>query len=108
MADETGKIRRICGYPLAAHIQGALRSTFADSSHGYTGARSAMIINAFSDMPELYALCDKHSDNTLKVRDVHSLAMYSGFEVETEANDRDYVLSIWDRRSCEGRPGKIN
>ena len=51
MVDETGKIHRICEYPLAAHIQGALRSTFADSSHGYTGARSAMIINAFLICP---------------------------------------------------------
>ena len=106
MVDETGKIHRICQYPLAAHIQGALRSTFADSSHGYTGARSAMIVNAFFDMPELYALCDKHSDHTLKVRDMHSMAMYPGFEVEIEADDRDYVLSDLGQAKLRGVPGK--
>ncbi len=106
MADETGKIHRICQYPLAAHIQGALRSTFADSSHGYTGARSAMIVNAFFDMPELYALCDTHADNTLKVRDMHSLAMYSGFEVKTEADDRDWFLPDLGQAKLRGKPEK--
>ena len=105
MADETGKIHRICRYPLAAHIHRALRSTFADSSHGYTGARSVMIINAFFDLPELYALCDTHSDNALKVRDMHSLAMYSGFEVTAEADDRDYVLPDLGQAKLRGTPG---
>ena len=105
MADETGKIHRICRYPLAAHIHRASRSTFADSSHGYTGARSAMIINAFFDLPELYALCDAHSDHTLKVRDMHGLAMYDGFSVTAKADDRDYVLPALGQAKLRGAPG---
>ncbi len=105
MADETGKIHRICRYPLAAHIHRASRSTFADSSHGYTGARSAMIINAFFDLPELYALCDAHSDHTLKVRDMHGLAMYDGFAVTAKADDRDYVLPDLGQAKLRAAPG---
>jgi hypothetical protein len=106
MTDESGKISRICEYPLAAHIHGALRSTFADSSHGYTGARSAMIVNAFHDLSELYALCNKNPDGTLKVQDMHSLAMYSGFKVKAEANSRDYVLPNLGQAKLRGKPGK--
>ena len=64
-----------------------------------------MIINAFFDLPELYALCDTHSDNALKVRDMHSLAMYSGFEVTAEADDRDYVLPDLGQAKLRGTPG---
>ena len=37
---------------------------------------------------------------------MHSLAMYSGFEVEVEANDRDYVLSDLGQAKLRGTPEK--
>lgn len=92
MEDKTGKIERICRYPLAAHISGSLRSTFADSGHGYTGAQAALMINDFMDLPELYALCRLHDDNTLQVSGMHELGMYSGFKVKQDPDPKDYVL----------------
>jgi len=106
MEDADGKIRRICEYPLAAHIQGTLRSTFADSSHGYTSARAAMIVNEFFDLPELYALCNRHTDGTLKAQDMHCLAMYSEFKVKTEANEKDYVLPDLGQAKLRGTRNK--
>ena len=106
MVDPSGKIERICRYPLAAHIDGPLRSTFADSSHGYTAARAAMIINAFSDLPALYALCDLHSDRTLKVQSMHDLAMYSGFKIKAAPDSKDYVLPDLGQVKLRGAPGK--
>ncbi|MGA1196185.1 MAG: hypothetical protein ACO36I_06765, partial [Candidatus Latescibacterota bacterium] len=106
MQDETGKIERICKYPLAAHISGALRSTFADSSHGYTGAQAAMIINDFMKIPELYALCRQHEDGRLQVSGLHELAMYSGFKVKQAPDSKDYVLPDLGQVKLRGQAGK--
>ncbi|MDA0710966.1 MAG: heparinase II/III family protein [bacterium] len=106
MADDTGKIERICRYPLAAHISGALRSTFADSSHGYTGALAAMTVNHFFDVPDLYALCQTHKDRTLTVGGMHELAMYSGFKVSQKPDANDYVLPDMGQVKLRGKAGK--
>lgn len=106
MNDETGKIARICQYPLAAHIRGALRSTFADSSHGYTGAHAAMIVNHFIEVPELYALCRQHADGRLQVSGMHELAMYSNFKVKKATDDKDYVLPDLGQVKLRGIAGK--
>ncbi|MBT3602344.1 MAG: hypothetical protein HN521_04685 [Candidatus Latescibacteria bacterium] len=106
MADDTGKIGRICRYPLAAHIQGPLRSTFADSSHGYTGAESALRVNDFIDLHELYGLCRLHDDSTLQVSGMHELAMYSGFKVKQKPDTKDYVLQDLGQVKLRGKPNK--
>ena len=106
MADETGKIERICQYPLAAHINGALRSTFADSSHGHTGAQAAMMVNRFMDLPELYGLCQLHKDQTLCVSNMHELGMYSGFKVKTDPDPKDYFLPDLGQVKLRGKAGK--
>ncbi|MFT5368203.1 MAG: hypothetical protein ACI8V2_003166 [Candidatus Latescibacterota bacterium] len=106
MADDTGKLERICQYPLAAHISGALRSTFADSSHGYTGAHAAMMVNDFMDLPELYALCRLNDDHTLQVSGMHEMAMYSGFKVKQKPDLKDYVLPNLGQTKLRGKAGK--
>ncbi|MFB3041837.1 MAG: hypothetical protein ACE1ZS_08620 [Candidatus Poribacteria bacterium] len=90
MTDE--KIRRICEYPLAADISSPLRSTFADSSHGHIPFRIAMIINEFFDMPALYALCARSSDDSLRLSGMHELASYAGQKSDNLTDNRDYLL----------------
>jgi len=90
MTDE--KIRRICEYPLAADISSPLRSTFADSSHGHIPFRIAMIINEFFDMPALYALCARNSDDSLRLSGIHELASYARQKSDRLTDNRDYLL----------------
>ena len=100
------KIRRICEYPLAANIKGHFMSTFADSSHGYVPARIAMIINEFFDMPELYALCRRHLDGTLRLSGMHELANYKGQKSDGIADNRDYLLLDLGQVKLRGSPGE--
>lgn len=106
MDDKTGKIARICRYPVAAHIRGALRSTFADSSHGYTSPLAALMVNDFLKMPELYSLCKLNDDRTLQVSGMHELAMYSGFKVKAEPDNKDYVLPDLGQAKIRGKQNK--
>jgi len=104
MNDE--KIRKICEYPIAAHISGQYRSTFADSSHGYISPRIAMIINEFFEMPQLYALCRTHSDGSLRLNGMHELAMYKGQKSDGTVDNRDYLLPDLGQVKLRGVPGK--
>lgn len=106
MQDE--KIRKICEYPLAANISGQYRSTFADSSHGYIPARIAMIINEFYDMPELYSLCRRHPDGSLRLSGMHELALYKGQKSEGNgvADNQDYLLPELGQVKLRGNPGE--
>jgi len=104
MADP--KIERICRYPLAVHIAGPLRATFADSHHGYLPARIALIINQFYEMPEIYNLCARHPDRTLKLSGWHELAFYRGHKVRGQPDHRDYLLPELDQVKLRGKPGK--
>ncbi|MCY0874672.1 MAG: heparinase II/III family protein [Firmicutes bacterium] len=90
LADE--KIRRICEYPLATHIDGPLRATFADSSHGYLPARLALIVDSFEGMPNLYPLCERLEDGRLRLKDMHELALYDSEKQVGELEDRDWLL----------------
>jgi len=100
------KIERICRYPLAVHIAGPLRATFADSHHGYIPAQIALIINQFYDMPQLYELCARHPDRTLRLSDWHELALYAGQKATGRPDHRDYLLPELAQVKLRGRPGK--
>jgi len=99
------KIERICRYPLAAQIAGPLRSTFADSHHGYISARIAMIINAFYKMPELYELCEPRPNRTLRLSGMHELALYRGQRARGAPDHRDYLMPDLGQVKLRGRPG---
>jgi len=86
------RIDAICRYPLAAHIKDHLRSTFADSSHGYIPLSAALIINDHKPLPELYDLCDAHQDRTLKPSSVRELATYAGQKKSGKGDTKDYFL----------------
>jgi hypothetical protein len=100
------RIDAICQYPLAAHIKDHLRSTFADSSHGYIPAQAALIINGHKDMPELYALCASHKDRTLKVANPHELGVYRGQKQSGKADPRDYFLPGLGQVKLRSKPGR--
>jgi len=105
------KIERICRYPLAAHISGAYRSTFADAGHGNIPSRVAITINAFLKIPELYSLCPQHSDRTLRLQCedhglAHDLALYRGNKATTKQDNADYVLPDLGQVKIRGRSGK--
>ena len=87
-----GRVRRICRYPLAAHIAGPLRSTFADSSHGYLPARIALIADELTGIRELYELCEAHPDGSLRLGDRHELALYRNQKAKGVPDLRDYLL----------------
>jgi hypothetical protein len=99
------KIERICRYPLAAHIEGSFRSTFADSSHGYIPYRHARIINEFYDIPELYELCSTRPDRSLKIVENHELALYDGRKASGKPDNRDYLLPDLGQVKLRGEPG---
>ncbi len=105
------KIERICRYPLAAHIAGPYRSTFADSGHGSIPSRVAITINEFLDIPELYDLCPLHPDRTLKLglEDhslVHDFTLYRNRKAPGKPDNRDYLLEDLGQVKVRGRKSK--
>ena len=104
MTDE--KVERICRYPLAANIEGPLYSCFADASHGYLPARIALLINRFHRMPELFGLCDRHPDGSMKLSGMHDLALYGGEKADDCPDNRDYVLPDLGQVKLRGRAGR--
>ena len=100
------RIDDICRYPLAAHIKDHLRSTFADSSHGYIPVRAAMIINDHKEMPELFDLCEAHEDRTLKLGGHHELATYGGQKQSGQPDPTDYHLPGLGQVKLRSNPGR--
>ena len=86
------RIEQICRYPLAAYIDGPVRTTFADSSQGYIAADTMLAINQFLDLPELYEVADRDADGRLTVRDWRGLLLYNGEKVTGKPDTRDYLL----------------
>jgi len=103
---EGERIAAISRYPLAAHIDGPLRSTFADASHGYIPAQCAMIINQVHDLPELYGLCASHADRSLKLGSHHELATYGGQKVPKQPLRSDGHLPSLGQVKMRGAPGR--
>ncbi len=85
-------IERICRYPLAAHIEGPLRSTFADSSNGYISAESALEINRFLPIPQLYDVAAHDAKGRLAVSGWRGLLLYNGERVTGKPDTSDYLL----------------
>ena len=86
------KIARICRFPLATHIGGELRATFSDSAHGWVSPTTALLVNRYHEVPELYALCRQHDDGTLRLGDLRALALYGGEKAPPMPAREDHVL----------------
>ncbi len=102
---EGDRVDAICRYPLAAHIKDHLRSTFADSSHGYIPLQAALVINEHKDLPELFELCDANRDCTLKPGSPHELATYRGQKQTGKPDTRDYFLPGLGQVKLRSKPG---
>ena len=100
------RIADISRYPLAAHIDGPLRSTFADASHGHIPAQYPLIINQVHPMPELYGLCVTHADRSLKLGSHHELATYQGQKAPSPPDLADYHLPDLGQVKMRGKPGR--
>lgn len=103
--DPTGKIAKICRFPLATHIDGPLRATFSDSGHGTLPAETVLRINFFYAMPELYPLCARNPDNTLKISSLAELGLYAGFKVKTTPPRDDALLPELGLAKLRSAPG---
>jgi len=86
------KIRKICRYPLVAHLAGSCRATFADSGQGLFPAEIMLKINRFFRMPELYELANRTQDGYLKVHGWRGLSLYRGEKAKGRVDEQDYVL----------------
>ncbi|MFC1806289.1 heparinase II/III family protein [Planctomycetota bacterium] len=100
------RIERICRYPIAAQIDGPVRSTFADSSPGYITADVVLAINRFLPMPELYEVADRDADGRLAVRDWRGLILYSGENATGKQDTRDYLLPDLGQAKLRAGSGK--
>ncbi|MCC5846157.1 MAG: heparinase II/III family protein [Verrucomicrobia bacterium] len=109
MADP--KVERICRFPLAAHISGTMRATFADSHHGHISTDTALQINHFHNIPELYELCRREDPETtagpgrLLANDMHTLALYAGQKAAGTPDQKDYHLPDLGLVKLRGQPG---
>ncbi|KPK83473.1 MAG: hypothetical protein AMJ81_08205 [Phycisphaerae bacterium SM23_33] len=86
------KIKRICRYPLAVHLDGPNRVAYSDCAQGFFKAQTMLKINRFHRMPELYAAADRTRDGFLNVQTWRGLALYRGEKPLTGSDAGDYVL----------------
>ncbi len=87
------RIEAICRYPLAAYIDPPMSATFADASHGFISPVLALQINRFHAVPRLYSLCKSNKDGTIRVGDMHGLALASGEKIgDFVSEDQDALL----------------
>ena len=123
------KVEKICRYPLASHIEGACRASFADCGEGSVAPLVALQINKFYKIPELFELCSRVPAETgkgarvgdsidahrirpgalsgpgaLDVRDMHSLALFKGEKVTGRADNKDYLLPDLGIVKLRGKP----
>lgn len=72
------KIEQICRYILAVSITDDQQLPFADSHHIRLPVEMAVAINRFVAVPELYALCPRNGDGSLRVHTLEALLAYEG------------------------------
>ena len=86
------KIERISRYPLAAHIKGRFRTTFADCGHGYMNAENALKVNRFFPVPELYTISSRTKEGYLDVGGWRGLAIFDGERADGPEGEGDQLL----------------
>ena len=100
------KIERICRYPLAAHIDGPLYSSFADATHGEMPAWIPLLINRSYPIPELYELCALNRDRSLHLTGLLDLSLYGGERAMGRPDAADYELPELGQVKMRGDPGR--
>jgi hypothetical protein len=85
-------VQRICRFPLATCLRGQQRATFSDSGNGYLGASTALLVNHFLPLPELFKLVEPRAGGLLNLGDIRSLCLDKGQRFDPLADHRDYFL----------------
>jgi len=86
------RIERICRYPLAVHVAPGQELTFADAHAGYLSAATAVRINRFQDIPELFGLCELTSDGALRASTLSDLLVSDDRRHRPPDDRRDALL----------------
>lgn len=72
------RLRDICRYPLACNIVPGQELLFADAASDYLPLATALRINTFHHLPELFSLCRLNPDRTAVAETLEELALYDG------------------------------
>lgn len=89
---DNAHVKRICRFPLAVHLRGNLRATFADSDNGYVGTATALKINHLTPVPDLFELVESTADGLPILEDIRGLALYQGQRHPPETKPVDCLL----------------
>ena len=85
------KIRRICEYPFAVNINDGTYLTFADASSIYIPVATASRINLFTELPEIYSLC-QFDNGKLYMDSIDDLLLYDGRDAAPVNDEKNYYL----------------
>ena len=108
--DITGdpKIGRIARYPLATCVRPGVDLPFADyHGGGKLSPLLALRINRFFDVPELYALCPRNEDDTLKLSNLDEALRYDGRPVPATPPTGDKLLAELGTALLRTAEGKV-
>jgi hypothetical protein len=72
------RIARICRYPLAVAVRPGVELEFADAHGGFQSPETAILVNRFVDVPELFGLCRLTEDGSLAVEHLTDLLLCDG------------------------------
>ena len=67
--------QRIARYPLAVWLEGKDSCLFSDSGSGFMSTSSALMVNAFLPLPQLFDFCDKGSDGRPQLQNWRDLLL---------------------------------
>ena len=87
------RIEPICRYPLAMSVAPGRDVDFADVHRGYLSPATAIHINRFVDVPELFGLCQLTDEGHLEVAGLEDLALYQDGTYEPLDDPADYHLA---------------
>jgi hypothetical protein len=67
--------QRIARYPLAVWLEGKDSCLFSDSGSGFMSTSSALMVNAFLPLPQLFDFCEKGLDGRPELQNWHDLLL---------------------------------
>jgi hypothetical protein len=81
--------QRIARYPLAVWLEGKDSCLFSDSGGGFMSASSALMVNAFLPLPQLFDFCDKGSDGRPQLQNWRDLLLAVDSPAWLESSKRE-------------------
>lgn len=106
------KIKQICAFPLAIHVQDDVFAPYSDSHPHYMNCLLPLLINQFHHIPELYQLCRRNARGLLRVNNPqmnhlhHILGLYDGHPIKGKRQGADSLLPDLRLAKCCSRPGR--